>query len=112
MALKLKVGDDNTVQFTITDSDGVAIDLTGGTIKLKIAKSLSIADGSAEYYAAYTSFTNAAGGIHSEVIPDSISGLWTAGTYKYQARFINSAGIVQSEDVGNCLLISNLIDNE
>jgi hypothetical protein len=111
--IKLKVGDDNTVKFTITDSAGTAINLTGGTIKFKIAKGLNTTDANAVYVASYTSFTDPTNGIHSEVIPDSISGLWSPGTnYKYQSRFIDSGGIVQSEDVDNCVLEQNLLDNE
>ena len=110
--LKLKIGDDNTIRFTITDADDAAVNLTGGTIKLKIAKTLSITDANAEYYGEYTTFTDATNGIHDETIPDSTSGSWTAGWYKYQTRFIDSSNIVISEDVGKAELETNLIDNE
>ena len=110
--LRLKCGDDETVRFTITDADSAAINLTGGTIKFKIAENITTSDASAEYLGSYTSFTDAANGIHDETIPDSTTSTWTPNKYKFQARFIDSSGIVQSEDVGNIILERNLLDNE
>ena len=110
--LKLKSGDDLQIQFTITDSDDAAVNLTGGTITFKIAKNLDVADGSAEYFAAYTSFTNAAGGIHLETIPDSTTSGWTPENYKYQVRFVDSTPLTRTEDVGRCIIEQNLIDDE
>ena len=109
--LKLKIGDDETVRFTITDADGSVVDLTGGTIKLKIADNIDVTDASADYVGTYTSFTDAANGIHDETIPDSETGTWSAGKKKYQVRFINSGGIVVSEDVDNVIIEKNLLDN-
>lgn len=110
--LKLKIGDDETAKFTITDSAGAAVNLTGGTIKFKIAKDINVTDANAEYSGSYTSFTDAANGIHQEVIPDAVTGLWTPGTYQFQSRFVESSGAVQSEDSDVCILEQNLIDNE
>jgi hypothetical protein len=108
---KIKVGDDETLRFTVTDADSAAVNLTGGTLVLKIAPNLSVADASATYYKEITSFTNAAGGIHDETIPDSSTGGFTARTEKIQARFIDSDGIVQSNQVDNIIIEQNLIDN-
>lgn len=110
--LKLKIGDDIQIKFTITDSDGTAIPLTGGTIKFKIAKNVNITDGNAEYSGEYTTFTDATNGIHIETIPDSTTAAWTGGQYKYQTRFIDSSLVVRSEDIGNCILEKNLLDSE
>lgn len=110
--LKLKSGDDITLRFTITDADSAAVDLTGGTIKFKIAPNIQTADGSATYLGSYTSFTNAAGGIHDETIPDSTTNAWPIGKYIYQVRFIDSTGAVVSEDVTNCIIEQNLVDDE
>ena len=113
-ALKLKVGDDNTVRFTITDDDGAVVNLTGGTIKFKIAAGINVSDANAIYLDSYTNFTQPTLGIHDEVIPDLTSKLWTpSGTGpKFQARFIDSAGVVQSGDVDSCILQQNLLDDE
>jgi hypothetical protein len=110
--LKLKAGDDLQIQFTITDSDSAVVNLTGGTIRFKIAKNLNKTDAAAMYFDSYTSFTNAAGGIHVETIPDSVTALWTAGSYKYQVRFIDSSALVRSEDVDTCIIEENLLDDE
>ena len=110
--LKLKSGDDNPVKFIITDSDGAAINLTGGTIKFKIADKRSTTDGNAEFSGEFTTFTDASNGIHVETIPDSTTKDWTPKNYIFQSRFIDSAGLVQSEDVGVCEIEENAIDDE
>lgn len=111
-ALKLKAGDDLSMKFTIVDSDGAVIDLTGGTIKFKIALTLGVTDAAALYTESYTSFTNPTGGIHTETIPDLTTKDWVAGQYLYQSRFIDSSGIVQSEDIGRCTILENLLEDE
>jgi hypothetical protein len=110
--LKLKSGDDVQIKFTITDSDGTAIPLTGGTIRFKIAKNINVTNANAEYFGSYSTFTDAANGIHVETIPDTTTKDWTQGEYKYQVRFIDSTSIVRSEDVGPCIIEENLIDDE
>ena len=110
--LKLKSGSDNIVKFTVTDSDSAVVNLTGGTIRFKIATSLGVTNAAAEYFDSYTSFTGAANGIHKETIPDSVSKLWTPNNYVFQSRFIDSAGIVRDEDVGICEIVENLQDDE
>lgn len=112
-ALKLKAGDDLAIKFTIVDSDGAAIDLTGGTIKFKIAITLGVTDATALYTGTFTSFTNPTGGIHIETIPDATTKDWAAGSsYKYQSRFIDSSAIVQSEDIDRCTILENLLEDE
>lgn len=110
--LKLKSGDDLNIKFTITDSSDAAVDITGGTIRFKIAKNIDVADGSAEYFDSYTSFTSPSTGIHTEVIPDATTATWTPENYTYQVRFVDSSGIVRTEDTGSCVIEQNLIDDE
>ena len=110
--LKLKAGDDLPITFTIVDSDGDAINLTGGTIAFKIASSISVSNASAEFFGEFTSFTDPTNGISTNTIPDSTSKDWTPGPYVYQSRFIDSSGVVQSEDVDQCEILENLIDDE
>lgn len=109
--LKLKSGDDLQVRFTITDPDSVAIDLTGGTIKFKIAKNVNTTDTLAVYVGTYTSFTAPTTGIQTETIADSETATWTAGNYQYQVRFIDSSNVVRSEDVATCIIEPNLLDD-
>ena len=110
--LKLKAGDDLPIKFTIVDSDGDAINLTGGTIAFKIASSVSVSNDNAQFFGEFTSFTDPTNGISVNTIPDSTSKDWVAGDYIYQTRFIDSAGIVQSEDLDQCEILKNLIDDE
>lgn len=111
-ALKLKAGDDLPIKFTIVDSAGAVVDLTGGTIKLKISVKLGVTDAAALYVGSYTSFTNPTGGIHTETIPDATTKDWAAGPYLYQSRFIDSSGIVQSENIDRCAILENLLEDE
>ena len=110
--LKLKSGDDNPIRFAITDSDGAAVNLTGGTIAFKIAKQRSTSNDNAEIFGEFTSFSSPATGIHIETIPDSTSSGWTPDNYIFQSRFIDPAGLVQSEDVDVCEITENAIDDE
>lgn len=111
-ALKLKAGDDLSIKFTIVDSNGDVINLTGGTIKFKIAVTLGVTDLAAVYTGTYTSFTDPTNGIHIETIPDATTKDWVAGQYLYQSRFINSSGNVQSEDIDRCTILENLLEDE
>ena len=110
--LKLKSGSDNIVEFTITDNDNKVVNLTGGTIRFKIATSLGVTNENAEYFDSYTSFTDAANGIHQEIIPDTTTKDWTPNNYVFQSRFIDSSDVVRDEDVGVCEIEENLQDDE
>lgn len=110
--LILNSGDDLNIKFTITDSDDAAVNLTGGTIRFKIATSLGVSNASALYFDSYTTFTDAANGIHIEVIPDATTNAWTSGHYIFQVRFNDSSGIVRTEDHDRTEIIQNLIDDE
>ena len=110
--LKLKSGDDLQIRFTITDNDDAVVNLTGGTIKFKIAKNINKDDASAEYLGTYTTFSAPTTGIQTETIADSVTATWTPGNYQYQVRFIDSSGLVRSEDVDTCIIEQNLIDDE
>ena len=110
--LKLKSGDDLKIKFTITDSSGAAVPLTGGTIRLKIARNLNVSDANAEYFDSFTSFTDPTNGIHIETIPKATTAAWTPGDYQYQSRFVDTDPLVRSEDVDTCEIEENLIDDE
>lgn len=109
--LKLKAGDDIHMKFTIVDSDGDAINLTGGTISFKIASSIGVSNDNAEFFGEFTSFTDPTNGISVNTIPDATSKDWTPGSYVRQTRFTNSSGVVQSEKVDQCEIVENLIDD-
>ena len=100
------------MRFTITDADNAAVNLTGGTLKFKIAKNINTSDANAVYVGTYTSFSAPTTGIQTETIADSVTALWTPGNYQYQTRFIDSSGLVRSEDVDTCIIEKNLFDDE
>jgi len=110
--LKLKSGSDLFIKITVKDSDGAAVDITGGTIRLKIAKNLNITNANAEYFDSFTSFTDPTNGIHIETIPDSTTAAWTPGDYQYQTRYIDTNPYVRDEDVDVCEIEQNLQDDE
>ena len=112
MILQLKIGDDNTIRFILKDKSNAIVPLTGGTLSLKIAKNIGVSNINATYYGEFTSFTDPTNGIHDEVIPDSTSATWLEGQYKIQARFVDSAGIVVSNNIAQCKIVRNLIDDE
>jgi len=110
--LELKSGDDYTLQFTFVDSDGAAVDITGKTVKFAIKNKLSDSDASAIYSTSWTSHSDAANGITTKDIADSVTAAWTPGQYKWQARVINTDNSVNSTDIGECIIEENLIDDE
>lgn len=112
MTLKFKAGDDITLHFALTNADGEPEALTGGTLKLKIARKLNTTDAAALYLGEFTAFSDAANGIHDQPVANAVSGAWPPGPYIYQARFIDSGGLVVSEEINDCIVEKNLFENE
>jgi hypothetical protein len=88
------------------------VPLTGGTIRLKIAKNLNVSNENAEYFDSFTSFTDPTNGIHIETIPKATTAAWTPGNYTYQSRYIDTDPLTRTEDHDVCELEENLIDDE
>jgi len=110
--IKLKSGDTPTIRLALTDTAGAAVAITGYTIKFKISTNLDDTDAEALYMLTQTTFSDAANGIHDEVIPEDTTKDWEPGLYLYQARWIDAAGVVTSTDYGKCQVEENLIDDE
>ncbi len=109
--LKLKAGDDLSMKFTIKDSDGEPINLTGGTIAFKIASPIGTTNANATFYGEFTSFTDPTNGISVNTIPKATSATWAIGHTQFQSQFIDSSGAVQTEDIDQCEIEQKLIDN-
>lgn len=109
--LELKAGDDISLKFTITDSDGAAIDLTGGTINVKIAPSVGTSNNDAIFYDSFTTFTDPTNGISVNSITDTVSKDWTIGVAQYQVQFVDSGGLIKSESIEPVEIKEKLIDN-
>ncbi len=109
--LKLKAGDDLSIKFTIKDSDGDPIILTGGTINFKIASPIGTTNAKAIFFGSFTTFTDPTNGISVNTIPDSTSKDWKIGATMFQSQFVDSAGNIQSEKIDQCEIVQKLIDN-
>jgi len=107
--LKFKIGMDAPLEFTIKEN-GVAIDIDGGTIMMKIAKNILVADADAVFVDSYTVFTDPTNGIHQEVIAKETTATWPAGPYLYQVMFTDADGVKRSEEISNCLIEATLFE--
>lgn len=106
-----KSGDTETITATFVTSAGVAVNITGKTVKFTVKKSLEDTDAEAIYSTSVTSHSNPTAGVTSKEISAAVTSLWTPGEYKWQLRLIDG-GIVQSTDVGPCIIEQNLMDDE
>ena len=105
--LKINIGEDAGLRFTITDS-GTAVDLTGGSLKVKIALNVKTSDANALFMDTFTTFTDAVNGIHNEIIPKQTTSTWSPGNYIYQAQFTDSTGIVKHKEIAPLIIADTL----
>ncbi len=96
----LHKGKDKTIQVTITDEDGVAKDVTGATITLRIG---GIRDDSIALVVV-GSIVTALSGIVKAVITDTASEVLNPQVYDYQFEIVDSAGLEQIVREGKCLV--------
>jgi len=95
--IKLIRGDTRTITATMKDSDGNAIDLTGGTLMFTANSSSSPSDDTgAAVEKDVTSFDNPTTGIQDITLTSSDTNSLTPGTYYYDIQFVSSAGVVTS----------------
>lgn len=88
-------GDDRTLSLTFTDSDGVAINLTGSTIFFTVKERLTDADASAVISKTITSHTSPTLGKTNVVLTDSDTDI-DAGIYYYDFQIKDSGGLISS----------------
>ena len=117
--ITLRSGDSKTIRLTAVNSAGTAVNITGYTLKLKIASDLGVADNESDiellpYYKSIASgaLSDPANGIHDELITKSTSNTWVPGEYMIQARWIDASGEPVSTDVIPCTIVDNLIADE
>ena len=106
-----KSGDTETITITFENADGTAVNITGKSVKFMIKQSLSDDDADAIYSTTITSHSDPTAGETSKEIAASVTSLWEPGEYKWQARLLDGS-IVQSTDVGPCIIEENLMDDE
>jgi hypothetical protein len=89
-------GDTRTVTATFLDSDGAAIDLTGGTIFFTVNASNSPTDDtSAAIEVDVTSFDAPTTGVQDITLTAANTNI-TPGTYYYDIQFVSASGVVTS----------------
>lgn len=113
--IEIIIGNTYSSTITITDSNG-AVDITGNTVKFKIARTLSVSDAGAEYLASTEDatdlvMTTPASGICTLTIPEDTTKAFAPGTYKWQIRYIDGSN-VSDTDAGVCEIKDSLFDAE
>ena len=111
--LTFKIGDTAKVQILVRDAARVAIDITAYTsIKVKISKSLDIADVDAEYFGTVLAvdFSNPTDGYHVWNAAAAVTALWEPGQYLFQVQITDASGVVTSTQIQECDIVKNLID--
>ena len=115
--ITLRSGDSKTIRLTAVNSADTAVDITGYTLKIKIASDLGVAEDETDiellpYYKSITSISDPTNGIHDEVITKSTTNAWVPGDYLIQARWIDGSGEPGSTAVIPCTIVENLIADE
>ncbi len=115
--LILNIGD-SVSRNVVVKENGVAINITGGSIKIAIKRTATELDDDAIFYddslesASDITITDAANGLAFWSTADEDTVDWPEGTFIWQARYIDSAGVVSSTKTGKCILGVNIIDDE
>lgn len=90
-------GDTRTITATFVDSEGAAIDLTGGTVFFTVnADKEPSDDSSAVITKDVSSFTDPTTGIQSITLSSTDTNI-TPGTYYYDCQFVSAGGVVTSK---------------
>lgn len=90
-------GDTRTITATFTDSDGVVLDLTGGTVFFTVNASAEPTDDSAAVVSKdVTSFAAPTTGVATITLAAADTTSVTPGTYWYDVQFVSVGGVVTS----------------
>lgn len=102
-------GDTRTINLTFLQADGTtAINLSGGTIYFTVNSSSDpSSDSSAVIQKTVTSFTSASTGQHALTLTHSDTNI-PAGTYWYDAQFVDSTGAYLSSYRGKFVVQSDV----
>jgi len=92
--LTLMSGDQHQLEYTVTDNDGAAVDLTGGTGRFAIARSPSgtvVIDSDASPQTATVTVVSAVAGTVNVIITDTNTEA-LIGDYYYEFKWTDSTG--------------------
>ncbi len=108
---ELVSGNDKNLNFTLTDQDDVAVDLTGATIVWAMAHAAK----NKSRLITYTSPTNliitdAATGKFQVQVQDTDTENLKARDYYHEARVVSAAGQKRTVAIGTVTLLDNVID--
>jgi hypothetical protein len=108
--IEMYKGDTKKLRFFIHDENGVAVDLTGSSIKWEMSrKASSVTLISKATGGGGIDFTNPAGGFFIVTLDPSDTSELKARTYYHEAEMIDGSGIVATVAVGSIKLIEDLI---
>lgn len=96
MTLEIIRGDDSTFQATFTNNDGVAIDLTEGTVFFTVKEDLDDPDSQAIISKEYTSSSAPTTGIMNIVLDNTDTDV-EVGRYYFDIQFKKSGNIFSTE---------------
>lgn len=97
MKIRMIRGDTRTITATFVDSNGAAIDLTGGTVFFTVnASDTATDDTSAVVEIDTTSFDAPTSGVATITLAASDTNSVTPGTYWYDCQFVSPGGVVTS----------------
>jgi len=93
---QISKGDDFTTQLTITDQDGSAVDLTGGTVVF----TLYDRNGDTLHAETVTAHTTPGSGVTTISIDDLDTATFPFGCYDYEAQLTTAGGVINTVQRG------------
>jgi hypothetical protein len=107
--VKFIQGDTISATITIKDSNGDAVDVTGGVVKFRIVSEIGDLKAAAVYNNDAVTLTTPTSGICTLSITRAVTAAWTAGThYKWEVEFIDSASSYSHTDSGALIIQKSL----
>lgn len=95
--IKMIRGDTRTITATFVDSDGIALDLTGGKVFFTVnASDTATTDSAAVVQVDTSSFSAPTTGVATITLASTDTNSVTPGTYWYDLQFVSSGGVVTS----------------
>jgi len=108
--LEFNEGDDFTYKLTLTDSDGVPIDITGYTFYMTVKKKISNSDADALFKITVSATQSPALGIINIPIDRTDTLNKTAGIYPYDIKYKDGSSEIKTLIYGDFKLIQGVTD--
>ncbi|MGB0749059.1 MAG: hypothetical protein ACPGO3_09960 [Magnetospiraceae bacterium] len=100
-------GDTVAVSFTFTESDGSAIDLTGGSLLLTVNSEKGPTDTANQLWQIVGTLTDATTG-KAEFTPSAVQADLEPKTYYYDIQFTDSAGAIRTMALGKFVVTQDI----